>query len=95
MPHSDTLALVAPQLQGGDVVFIRVGARPFREVAAATGSWTNHVGIVVGSDAAGPRIGESTFPSRPSLICSRAGLPPRSVSGSSGISAAFPGSARR
>lgn len=62
MLFSDTLALVAPQLQVGDVVFIRVGARPFREVAAATGSWTNHVGIVVGIDASGPRIGESTFP---------------------------------
>jgi len=47
----------------GDLVFIRVPMRPFREVAAATGSWTNHVGIVVGSDTEGKAlIGESTFP---------------------------------
>ena len=47
----------------GDLVFIRVPMRPFREVAAATGSWTNHVGIVVGADTDGEAlIGESTFP---------------------------------
>lgn len=47
----------------GDLVFIRVPIRPFREVAAATGSWTNHVGIVVGTDDDGEAlIGESTFP---------------------------------
>lgn len=51
-----------PQLAVGDVVFIRVGAKPFREVAAATNSWTNHVGIVVGMDGNEPLIGESTFP---------------------------------
>ena len=56
-----TPATLAPQLLVGDLVFIRVGARPFREVAAATGSWTNHVGVVVdaGED---PVIAESTFP---------------------------------
>ncbi|MES2127281.1 MAG: hypothetical protein V4463_08410 [Pseudomonadota bacterium] len=50
-----------PPLQVADPVFIRVVARPFREVASATGSWTNHVGIVVeaGKD---PVIAESTFP---------------------------------
>jgi hypothetical protein len=31
----------------GDLVFIRVGVRPFLEVADATDSWTNHVGIAV------------------------------------------------
>jgi Permuted papain-like amidase enzyme, YaeF/YiiX, C92 family len=46
----------------GDVVFIRVSARPFREVSDATGSWTNHVGIVIGVDGDEPLIGESTFP---------------------------------
>ena len=56
------LAALRPQLQVGDLVFIRVTALPFRKVAAATGSWTTHVGIVI--DAAGPEplIGESTFP---------------------------------
>lgn len=51
-----------PDLAVGDVVFIRVAAKPFREVAAATNSWTNHVGIVVGMDGKEPLIGESTFP---------------------------------
>jgi len=39
------LTALAPRLAVGDVVFIRVTARPFREVADATGSWTNHVGV--------------------------------------------------
>ena len=51
-----------PALAVGDVVFIRVAAKPFREVAAATNSWTNHVGIVVGMEGKEPLIGESTFP---------------------------------
>jgi hypothetical protein len=46
----------------GDLVFIRVGVRPFLEVADATDSWTNHVGIVVDTSGAEPVIGESTFP---------------------------------
>ncbi|MFM2058440.1 MAG: hypothetical protein RLY71_2825 [Pseudomonadota bacterium] len=49
-------------LRIGDLVFIRVGARPFVEVAAATGSWTNHVGIVIETRGAEPLIAESTFP---------------------------------
>jgi hypothetical protein len=54
---------LARRLQIGDLVFIRVPARPFREVAAATGSWTNHVGIVVGVEDDGEAlIAESTFP---------------------------------
>ncbi|MBN3821173.1 hypothetical protein G3N57_33685, partial [Paraburkholderia sp. Se-20369] len=43
-------------------MFIRVPARPFREVADATGSWTNHVGIVVDTSGAEPVVAESTFP---------------------------------
>ena len=46
----------------GDVVFIRVNAKPFREVAAATNSWTNHVGVVIATDGSEPLVGESTFP---------------------------------
>jgi hypothetical protein len=53
---------LAPQLQVGDLVFIRVGFKPFREVAAATGSWTNHVGIVVATDAGQVQVAESTVP---------------------------------
>ncbi|WP_083941027.1 YebB family permuted papain-like enzyme [Pseudoduganella violaceinigra] len=53
---------LASQLQVGDLVFIRVSALPFREVAATTGSWTNHVGIVVATDGGEPVVAESTFP---------------------------------
>ena len=49
-------------LQVGDLVFIRVTARPFLEVAYATLSWTNHVGIVVDTQGDDPLIAESTFP---------------------------------
>lgn len=51
-----------PELAVGDVVFIRVSAKPFREVAVATNSWTNHVGIILAIDGKEPLIGESTFP---------------------------------
>ncbi|MBZ8143709.1 hypothetical protein CLD22_28325, partial [Rubrivivax gelatinosus] len=45
--QSASATSLAPGLGVGDIVFIRVRARPFREVARATNSWTNHVGIVV------------------------------------------------
>jgi hypothetical protein len=53
---------LANSLKVGDVVFIRVPAKPFREVASATGSWTNHVGIVIDISGDEPLIGESRFP---------------------------------
>lgn len=46
----------------GDVIFTSVSAKPFREVAAATDSWANHVGIVLAIDGKEPPIGESTVP---------------------------------
>ncbi|WP_334068135.1 YebB family permuted papain-like enzyme [Burkholderia cepacia] len=46
----------------GDIVFIRVTVRPFLEVANATRSWTNHVGIVVGERDGESLVAESTFP---------------------------------
>ncbi|NNM83141.1 MAG: YebB family permuted papain-like enzyme [Burkholderiales bacterium] len=49
-------------LHVGDLVFIRVDAFPFRKVASATMSWTNHVGIVVDASGREPGIAESTFP---------------------------------
>ncbi|KJK18169.1 hypothetical protein UB46_34315 [Burkholderiaceae bacterium 16] len=52
----------AGDLQIGDLVFIRVTARPFLEVASATNSWTNHVGVVVDNRGDDPLIAESTFP---------------------------------
>ena len=46
----------------GDVVFIRVSALPFKKVASATESWTNHVGVVIDVSGPEPVVGESTFP---------------------------------
>ncbi|MEO8059504.1 MAG: YebB family permuted papain-like enzyme [Burkholderiales bacterium] len=59
---ASSVGALAPTLNVGDVVFIRVAARPFREVAAATDSWTNHVGIVTDTSGHEPLIAESTFP---------------------------------
>jgi len=53
---------LASNMKVGDIVFIRVSAKPFREVASATNSWTNHVGIVIDTSGEEPKIGESTFP---------------------------------
>jgi cell wall-associated NlpC family hydrolase len=53
---------LASQLRVGDLVFIHVGFKPFREVATATGSWTNHVGIVVAADSHGVQVAEATVP---------------------------------
>lgn len=61
-PPAISQAALATQLQVGDLVFIRVAALPFRKVSETTGSWTNHVGIVVTTDGAEPIIAESTFP---------------------------------
>jgi hypothetical protein len=57
-----SIAQIAKALKVGDLIFIRVSAKPFREVADATGTWTNHVGIVTSVGGAEPLIGESTFP---------------------------------
>jgi hypothetical protein len=53
---------LAKSLQVGDIVFTRIGAYPFRKVAEATGTWTNHVGIVLDVSGREPTIGESRFP---------------------------------
>ncbi|PRC94065.1 YebB family permuted papain-like enzyme [Solimicrobium silvestre] len=60
--QSTSIDQIAKTLKVGDLIFIRVSARPFREVADATGTWTNHVGIVTDIDGSEPLIGESTFP---------------------------------
>lgn len=57
-----SIAELGSRLRVGDLVFIRVSALPFRRVASATGSWTNHVGIVIDVSGPEPVIGESTFP---------------------------------
>lgn len=61
-PAATNVRALAPILNVGDVVFIRVAARPFLEVAVATDSWTNHVGIVIDTAGDEPLIAESTFP---------------------------------
>lgn len=55
-------APLQPPLAVGDLVFIRVSAKPFQEVARATNAWTNHVGVIISVDGTEPVIGESTFP---------------------------------
>jgi hypothetical protein len=62
---------LARSLAVGDIVFTRVGAYPFRKVAEATGSWTNHVGIVLDVSGKEPVIGESHFPFSGSTPLSR------------------------
>lgn len=62
MTRSTSCHAIAASLEVGDLVFIRVPIRPFREVARATGSWTNHVGVVVDTVQHEPLIAESTFP---------------------------------
>jgi hypothetical protein len=49
-------------LRAGDIVFTRIGGAPFRQIADATGTWTNHVGIVVGFNRTGAVIAESRVP---------------------------------
>ena len=61
-PVVTSVGTLAPALNVGDVVFVRVAARPFREVAAATDSWTNHVGIVTDTSGEEPLIAASAFP---------------------------------
>jgi hypothetical protein len=49
-------------LKEGDIVFTRIRWTPFRQLAEATRTWTNHVGIVVGFDGIGAVIAESRIP---------------------------------
>lgn len=58
----ETVSSLGAGLCVGDIVCIHVTAKPFREVAAATGSWINHVGIVFETAGEEPLIAESTFP---------------------------------
>lgn len=56
------IATLSEQMQVGDIVFICIDILPFRKVAEDTGSWSNHVGIVVDMVDKQPVIAESTFP---------------------------------
>ena len=68
---AEAVGELAKSLQVGDIVFTRIGAYPFRKVAEATGTWTNHVGIVLDVSGAEPTIGESRFPLSGSTTLSR------------------------
>ena len=68
---AEPVAELARSLQVGDIVFTRIGAYPFRKVAEATGTWTNHVGIVLDVSGPEPTIGESRFPFSGSTTLSR------------------------
>ena len=68
---TEPVADLGKSLQVGDIVFTRVGAYPFRKVAEATGTWTNHVGIVLDVSGKEPMIGESHFPFSGSTRLSR------------------------
>jgi hypothetical protein len=68
---AEPVARLAGSLQVGDIVFTRIGAYPFRKVAEATGSWTNHVGIVLDVSGPEPVVGESRFPFSGSTTLSR------------------------
>jgi hypothetical protein len=59
---AESVATLGRSLEVGDIVFTRIGAYPFRKVAEATGTWTNHVGIVLDVSGPEPVIGESRFP---------------------------------
>ena len=62
VPAAEAVDDLGRALQVGDIVFTRIGAYPFRKVADATGTWTNHVGIVLDVSGDEPVIGESRFP---------------------------------
>lgn len=49
-------------LREGDIVFTRIAGAPFSQIADATRTWTNHVGIVVGFNRLGAVIAESRVP---------------------------------
>ena len=46
----------------GDIVFTRIPRAPFRQIAEVTGTWTNHVGVVVGFGRSGAVVAESRVP---------------------------------
>jgi hypothetical protein len=61
-PDALEIARLASTTTVGDVVFIRVPSPLFRRIAEATGSWTNHVGIVVDVRDGEPIVAESRVP---------------------------------
>jgi hypothetical protein len=56
------LQALADHLQVGDLIFIRLRARPFTEAADVMMSWTNHVGVVISTHRKEPIVAESVVP---------------------------------
>jgi hypothetical protein len=56
------LQALADHLEVGDLIFIRLRARPFVEAADVMMSWTNHVGVVVSTHRKEPIVAESVVP---------------------------------
>lgn len=56
------LRQVTPQLQDGDLIFIRISNPVFRRVAETTDSWETHVGILFAGRNGAWQVAESTFP---------------------------------
>ena len=50
------------EFQVGDIAFIAIDNPLYRRVAAASGSWTSHVGVIVDAELGKEIIAESTFP---------------------------------
>ncbi len=56
------LQSLSSQLQVGDMLFVRLKARPFLEAADAMMTWCNHVSIVVDTNGPEPMVAESVIP---------------------------------
>jgi hypothetical protein len=56
------LRQLTPQLQDGDLIFIRISNPIFRRVAETTDSWETHVGILFSGTNGTWQVAESTFP---------------------------------
>jgi hypothetical protein len=56
------LRQLTPQLQDGDLIFIRISNPIFRRVAETTDSWETHVGILFAGTNGTWQVAESTFP---------------------------------
>ena len=61
-PRARLAPELARELQVGDVVFTREPWLLVRKVGEASGSWTNHVGVVVDVSGPEPLVAESKFP---------------------------------
>jgi len=62
LKHIDLNNEKLPELQVGDVVFIRIPVGLFLKVAEASNSWSNHVGVIVEHDGTDWVVAESCVP---------------------------------